>query len=213
MNQYSENVSKKRNLVPVPVRPKTRKAQATRQRQLDAAEALFGEKGYYETSIVDITQRAGVALGTFYLYFPSKQAIFHELVEHLNRRLRQELRNSTQGLADRAEVERVGLQAFFEFVKRHRNLYRIVQQAELVDQKLYRWYYREFAKGYRRELLRAMKAGQMEKMDPECLAYCLMGVAHFLGMRWVLWDGKSVPSGQFESAMKFIYHGILGNKA
>src|SRR6266852_5079196 len=208
MNQYSDK-TKKAKPAWAPPRPRTRKAQATRQRQLDAAEALFGEKGYYEASIADITQRAEVALGTFYLYFPSKLAIFRELVEHLNHRLRQELREATRGLTNRA-AERVGLEAFFIFVKQHRNLYRIVQQAELVDPKLYRWYYREFAKGYRRELMRAMKAGELQKTDAESLAYCLMGVAHFLGMRWVLWDGKGVSDHQFESAMKFIYHGILG---
>jgi AcrR family transcriptional regulator len=212
MNQYSEN-TKKGNRTVTLRRPRTRKAQATRQRQLDAAEALFGEKGYYETSIADITQRANVALGTFYVYFPSKLAIFRELVEHLNHRLRQELHDATRGLTNRAAAERVGLEAFFRFVERHRNLYRIVQQAELVDPKLYKWYYREFAKGYRRELLQAMKTGELQKTDAESLAYCLMGVAHFLGMRWVLWDGKGVSDRQFESAMEFIYHGILSKKA
>lgn len=212
MNQYSENTKKGKITVALR-RPRTRKAQATRQRQLDAAEALFGEKGYYETSIADITQRANVALGTFYVYFPSKLAIFRELVEHLNHRLRKELHDATRGLTNRAAAERVGLEAFFRFVERHRNLYRIVQQAELVDPKLYKWYYREFAKGYRRELLRAMKTGELQKTDAESLAYCLMGVAHFLGMRWVLWDGKGVSDRQFESAMRFIYHGILSKKA
>ena len=37
---------------------------------------MFAEQGYHEASIVKITERAGVGLGTFYLYFDSKQAIF-----------------------------------------------------------------------------------------------------------------------------------------
>jgi AcrR family transcriptional regulator len=193
-----------------PRRPKTRKAQATRQRQLDAAESLFGEKGYYETSIVDITQRAKVALGTFYIYFPSKLAIFRELVMELNHSLRLELSRATQAVTTRAEIERHGLLAFFAFVKKHKNLYRIVQQAELVDQKLYRWYYRKFAEGYSQGLSHAMRKGELRPLDPECLAYCLMGIGHFLGMRWVLWEGKSVPTKDFEAAVEFIYHGILG---
>ena len=52
----------------------------TRRRLLDAAEQVFAELGYHEASIVKITEAAGVAQGTFYLYFDSKQAIFDELV-------------------------------------------------------------------------------------------------------------------------------------
>jgi len=43
---------------------------------LDIAEEVFGEKGYFNASIVDITQKPKVAQGTFYNYFPSKQSIF-----------------------------------------------------------------------------------------------------------------------------------------
>jgi AcrR family transcriptional regulator len=212
MNQYSEmDLAPTAKRIPTPSPPKTRKAQATRQRQLDAAEALFGEKGYYDTSIVDITQRANVALGTFYVYFPSKLAIFSELVISLSNALRAELRRATASLSRRQDIERIGLQSFFAFVRKHRNLYRIVQQAELVDQKLYRWYYQRLAKGYASGLAAAMGKGELRRLDPECLAYCLMGVGHFLGMRWVLWEDRSVPQDDFEAALQFIYHGILKN--
>lgn len=205
MNQYSEMAG----AALAPAKPKTRKAQATRARQLSAAEALFAEKGYFETSIADITQRAEVALGTFYVYFPSKLAIFQELVRHLHNRLREDLRAAIQGVTHRADIERAGYQAFFTFVDQHRNLYSIVQQAELVDPALYRWYYRSLAGSYAKGLARAIDAGELKPLDPECLAWCLMGMAHFLGMRWVLWEGQPLPEGQFESALEFIHRGIL----
>ncbi|HKY91902.1 MAG TPA: TetR/AcrR family transcriptional regulator, partial [Nevskiaceae bacterium] len=47
---------------------------------LDAAAAEFGEKGFHDSSIVSITARAGVALGTFYTYFDSKDELFRALV-------------------------------------------------------------------------------------------------------------------------------------
>src|SRR5260370_35709257 len=113
--------------------PKTRKAQATRQRQLEAAETLVAKKGYFDTSIVDITQAAKVALGTFYLYFPSKLAIFQELVHQLNQNLRLHLRKALNGPTTRAEIERAGFQAFFEFVIQHKNLYNVVSQPVRAD--------------------------------------------------------------------------------
>jgi AcrR family transcriptional regulator len=196
-------------MVPVVTKTKTRKGQATRQRQLEAAEKLFAQKGYFDTSIVDITQAADVALGTFYLYFPSKLAIFQELVQHLNRSLRTHLREALKGLTDRAEIERAGFKAFFEFVDQHRNLYSIVSQAELVDPELYRWYYRSLADSYTAGLARAAKRGQIRNLDADTMCWCLMGMAHFLGMRWTLWEGKALPKRQFEALFEFIRSGIL----
>jgi len=189
---------------------KTRKAQATRQRQLEAAEDLFARKGYFDTSIVDITQAANVALGTFYVYFPSKLAIFQELVRHLNASLRDHLRESLTGLTHRADIERAGFESFFGFVDRHRNLYGIVSQAELVDPELYRWYYRSLADSYTFGLKKAIARGEIRSLDPETMAWCLMGMAHFLGMRWMLWEGKAVPKPQFETVLALIQSGLVG---
>ncbi|RMF36007.1 MAG: TetR/AcrR family transcriptional regulator [Chloroflexi bacterium] len=188
--------------------PVTARGQRTRQKLLEAAEAVFGEKGYDRASIAEITRRAGVAQGTFYVYFPDKKAIFVELVRELSHRLRREIAEAVAGLSDRMEIERVGLRTFFSFAHRHRNLYKIVRQAEFVDEELFRWYYRRLAEGYARGLAEAMEKGQVRRLDPECLAYCLMGIADFLGMRWVLWEGQNPPDGAFETMMAFIRHGM-----
>lgn len=59
---------------PAPPRQEQRKA-ATRQRILTAAQRLFAERGYADTSIEDISVAADVAIRTIYLHFPSKAAI------------------------------------------------------------------------------------------------------------------------------------------
>lgn len=46
-----------------------------------AALALFVEKGYAATRLEEVAARAGVAKGTVYLYFPSKEALFQQVVE------------------------------------------------------------------------------------------------------------------------------------
>jgi len=189
-------------------KPITPRGQQTRQKLLEAAEAVFGEMGYERASIVEITRRAGVAQGTFYVYFPDKKAAFAELVKELSHRLRLEIAEAVAGLSDRIEIERVGFRTFFTFAHKHRNLYKIVRQAEFVDEELFRWYYRRLAEGYARGLARAMEEGQIRRLDPECLAYCLMGITDFLGMRWVLWDGESPPDEVFENMMAFIRYGM-----
>src|SRR5690349_1061149 len=56
--------------------PRTARGERTLRKILDAARVEFGERGFAESSIVGITQRAEVALGTFYTYFDSKEAVF-----------------------------------------------------------------------------------------------------------------------------------------
>lgn len=58
-----------------------RRAEHRPDELLDAALALFVEKGYAHTSVAEIARRAGLSKGAVYLYFPSKQAILEALVK------------------------------------------------------------------------------------------------------------------------------------
>ncbi|WP_252393415.1 TetR/AcrR family transcriptional regulator [Hydrogenibacillus sp. N12] len=188
---------------------KTARGQATRQKLLDAAEEIFGHKGYFETSVVDIVRHAGVSQGTFYVYFPSKLDIFRELVMQLSRSLRREIAQRTSGVRDRREFERRGFEAFFDFVHKHRNLYRIVRQAEWIDEGLFRAYYEAILEGYMRGLRSAQVAGEIrDDLDLETLALCLMAVGDYLGMRWVLWEGQSPPERAVETMLTLVFEGM-----
>ena len=65
--------------------PRTARGEKTMRKILDAALAEFGEKGFSDSSIVSITTRAKVALGTFYTYFDSKEALFAALDKARNK--------------------------------------------------------------------------------------------------------------------------------
>lgn len=189
----------------------TPRGQRTRQRLLEAAEQVFGERGYEHASVAEITQRAGVAQGTFYVYFPDKLTVFVKLVDDLGDRLRAEIRKGIAGLKERLDVEREGFRAFFRFVARHRSLYRIVRQAEFVDQDAFRRYYRRMGDAYAKGLQQASDLGQIEPLDPEVAAYSLMGIADFLGMRFILWEREGeAPRLEhvLEHAMALIRRGI-----
>jgi AcrR family transcriptional regulator len=120
---------------------------------------------------------------------------------------------AADGAGDRVEAERAGFAAFFDFIAQHRSLYRIVRQAEFVDQALFREYYLKMADGYSAGLRAAMDRGEIASVDPEVLAYCLMGIGDFLGMRWVIWGDDAIPAHVFEAAMQFIQHGLAGPDA
>ncbi len=176
--------------------PVTARGEATRRRILDAAEDVFGEWGYYEASISQITRRANIAQGTYYLYFRSKLEIFIQLVEDLGHRLRAAIREASEGAGDRIEIERRGFQAFFAFVAKHRRIYRIVQEAERVAPEAAHDYYRRISEDYERGLRAAMVAGEFVQLGPEAIAYALMGIAHFTALRWLVWPDSARDGGQ-----------------
>lgn len=66
---------------------RTARAEAKRRQRraqiLDAALEVFAERGYHATSVSDLVAAAGVARGTFYLYFESKEQVFLELLDAL----------------------------------------------------------------------------------------------------------------------------------
>jgi AcrR family transcriptional regulator len=184
-------------------RPLSRRGLDTRRRLLDAAESVFGRLGYHEASIVKITEAAGVAQGTFYLYFDSKKAIFDELLVDLNRRVRRAMKEGSERGRTRYEAELGGFEAFFRFTAEHPALYRIVRQAEFVSPEMLRYHYDRLSEGYVEALAHAVESGEVGKLDPEVTAWALMGMGEMLGMRWILW-GDGMPKRVLKELARLI---------
>src|SRR5690242_249520 len=202
-----------------PLVPATARGEATRRRILDAAEEVFGELGYYEAGVSEITRRAGVAQGTFYIYFHTKREIFEQLIFDLGERLRAASSAAIVGVEDRLEAERRGFAAFFAFVAEHRLLYRIVRDAAMVAPEAAYAYYSRISQGYQRGLRAAMDAGQLAPADPEALSYALIGIGHFIALRWLIWPQEGVvpapdtlPEGVFDAVLDFITRGLAATR-
>jgi AcrR family transcriptional regulator len=175
-------------------RPLAAKGQRTRARLLEAAERVFAELGYNDASIVKITEAAGVGQGTFYLYFQGKAEIFDQLVRDLNHRVRRAMTEAAAKGRTRIESELLGFRAFFRFTGEHPALYRIIRQAEFASPQTLQFHYDRIVDGYVAALERAMEAGEVERRDPEVLAWALMGIGELIGMRYILWAGQNEVS-------------------
>jgi AcrR family transcriptional regulator len=188
---------------------RTERGARTRTRLLEAAEKIFTEVGYHDASIVKIAEAAGVAPGTFYLYFVGKQDIFDELVEDLNGRVRQAMADAASGGQTRGEAERLGFEAFFRFTAEHPGLYRVIRQAEFVSPRALRLHYERIVAGYARGLQEAMARGEIAAGDPEVLAWALMGVGEMIGLRWILWgDTGEIPPNVLEETVRFVQRAL-----
>ncbi|HZW59609.1 MAG TPA: TetR/AcrR family transcriptional regulator [Woeseiaceae bacterium] len=188
--------------------PKTERGRRTREKLLRAAEVEFGEKGFHAVAINDITRRATVALGTFYVYFDSKEEIFRALVSYMSHRVRSWVGERVADAPDRIEAERRGIEAYLEFVRDHRGLSRIISEAEFVANDAFLEHYRVFAEAYRANLEHAAELGQIREGDYELWAWAIMGTAVFLGMRFAEWDTGVPAKGVAERVTDLIAHGL-----
>ncbi len=194
-------------------KPLSKRGLDTRRRLLDAAEMVFGDVGYPDASIVKITEAAGVAQGTFYLYFDSKQAVFDELVRDINQRVRHAMMEGSSRGENRLEAELYGFQAYFRFTAEHPALYRIIRQAEFVSPAMLRYHYDRLAAGYVEALRDAAAAGEIGAgVDPEVTAWALMGLGELIGMRWILWNGEGDLPPEVARELERIVRGVLEAK-
>jgi AcrR family transcriptional regulator len=189
--------------------PKTKRGMETLDKICMAAEELFSEKGYYDTGITDIVSRAGIAQGTFYIYFNDKKSVFVYLIRKLGSELKESIRANIRVSKDRYDEEYMGIKTFLNFVGEHIGLFKIVWQAQFVDPELFKEYYESFSKGYVRNIKKAQTKGEMNDIDPVILSYCLIGIANFTALKFIEFDNKNNYEEVVEEVMKFIKNGAF----
>lgn len=191
--------------------PRTARGQRTLRKILDAALEEFGEKGFSEGSIVGITSRARVALGTFYTYFNSKEAVFQELVRDMSGQVRDHVAPVLVGATDTLDGEGRALASFLKFVRTHRQVYRIIDEAEFVDPDGFRKHYMTTVERIGARLQAGKDRGEVKAMDSklatEVEAWAIMGMNVFLGLRFGVW-GKDSPDEVARVANRLIREGL-----
>jgi AcrR family transcriptional regulator len=191
--------------------PRTARGQRTLRKILDAALEEFGEKGFSEGSIVGITSRARVALGTFYTYFDSKEAVFQELVRDMSAQVRDHVAPILAEATDTLDGEGRALASFLEFVRTHRQVYRIIDEAEFVDPEGFRKHYVTTAERIAGRLQAGKDNGEVVTIDSplatEVEAWAIMGMNVFLGLRFGVW-GKEKPEDVTRVANNLLRRGL-----
>ena len=191
--------------------PRTARGQRTLRALLDAAAEEFGERGYHEAGIARIAARAGTAIGSFYTYFESKESIFRALVADMSRQVRETVAPVILAAPDRLSGERAGIAAFLAFVRKHKALYRIIDESAFVAEDAYRAHYRDIAQGYATSLTQAFGRGELSDGDMEVRAWAIMGMNVFLGLRYGVWDDTMDPDSIAATAADLLTNGMALN--
>lgn len=191
--------------------PRTARGERTLRKILDAAREEFGERGFGDSSIVGITQRAGVALGTFYTYFDSKEEVFRALVRDMSAQVRDHVAPVLKGARGLLDGERLALRAFLDFAREHRDVYRIIDEAEFVEPSVYREHYQTTATRIAARLRAGRDAGEVsadysdEQLD--ILSWALMGANVFMGLRYAVWSAAD-PDGVADAVARLLRSGL-----
>ncbi|MCL2007882.1 MAG: TetR/AcrR family transcriptional regulator [Treponema sp.] len=164
----------------------------------DSAESLFDEKGFYDTSVADICSRAKTAVGTFYIYFQDKTAIYHYLVRNYYVVINNYLNKHIVKCKTRYEMEREGLKAFIRFGQAHPQCYKIIWGSSHIDPALFEDYYTRFARSYTAALQRFNK--ELIPADYSTMAWFLMGIANFICLK-VIFKHKKLKGKELDALL------------
>jgi len=190
------------------------KGEKTRQAIFRAAEKVIGENGINRANIFEITREAGVAQGTFYVHFESKHDLIEGFVKYFNHQMRREVQRVAAKTRDRREAERVGILSFLEFVRQHRKIYRIVPECEIISREVSLWYYNKIAHGYIAGLKRGIEKKEIRNLPSVFLARTLMGLTHFIALKWIIWSidtQPQIPDHLLSDIIDFLFFGLQPN--
>ncbi len=197
--------------------PKTNKGKDTLERIVRSGEKLFHELTYPVASVNDIVEEAGVGIGTFYLYFDSKQSLFRYLVLSYHHDIRKIIAERTCNCSSRKEIERIGFKTFFEYIIENPYSYTIIWQSLVVDRPLFVYYYTSFAEKYRIGVQQAMDKGEVfDDIEAIDVAYTLMGITNFLGLKITIFNDGTPNIDEIDhivdDAMKLLENGMFIKK-
>lgn len=200
------------NNAPRSARTLTAKGRGTRAALLDAALEVFNQQGVFAASVAEISRRCGLAQGTFYQYFNTKEQVLLELSDRKVTSFWEQARAlELDGLELAERLERV-VTLLFAHTRDHFAFHRILGELELIDPVTIA-YYDSIARFYRGFIRDQAAAGNIRPIDPNLFAYGLMGMAHFFFPDW----GpriKSYPLPQGVAlTVELIRRGIMGPSA
>jgi AcrR family transcriptional regulator len=194
-------------------RRRAEKTAETLSRLIHAAAEVIGEVGYGNATIARITMRAGLALGTFYGYFDSRQEMFDQILPLVGEDMIDFIRERTAPGSSTIERERLGIRAFFEFMVENPGFYRLLNEAETMAPKAHQAHFQNISSRYLKALRHGVTQGEIigyEERELEVLVYILMSARSYMVMRYgVAGQGmKMPPDWVIDTYVKFIHGGL-----
>lgn len=174
---------------------------------LHAARAVLAEKGLEAATVSEIVARAGVAQGTFYLYFPSKTAVIPALNQELNERMLEAVSLATAQAASAAETVRAGVTSAFQELERYRDVLHVIHSPVGIALTVRDW---EAQFGPFRalvvEVIRRWQAAREidSSIDPDITARLIIGLINHAADECYIFHAQVNPAAYIAEVIGFI---------
>ncbi len=181
-----------------------------RKRLFDAAARIVGELGYAEASIARITMAAGVAQGTFYKHFPSRQALLDELLPALGEEMVHFIQDRTAAIRPELAREIARFRAFFDYLRDNPDFLRILNEAEFAAPDAFRRHIANMAGPFQRILSKARDRSELadfSEAELEVVVHMLMGARSYLSQRYGA--AQSDDAAVFSAYAKLLKRGLF----
>jgi AcrR family transcriptional regulator len=149
-----------------------------REQILKISLRLFAANGYHKTKISDIVGEAGVAQGTFYWYFPSKEAIALEIIQngqqHLLKVIAQGYRQTTGTVQDAVKSSEKLFKDLFQFAEENKDLIKLLLngvETEASVAAIIKETWIKVEVSFNNNIKRAIELGILPENDPSCSEY------------------------------------------
>jgi len=184
-----------------------RRRERTRQELLAAATRVLAEKGLDRTKITDIAAVADVGVGTFYLHFPDKEALFDAVVEETVRRLKATVDAAREKARGPLAKIQAANRAFFRFARENREVFKIVFGHAAAFNDLIRRAQALFIADLEKTVREGITSGAFAPLPPALVAQAVVGMATQVISWWT--EHESVPiETLIETTTALALHGI-----
>lgn len=196
------------------MRTRPRRRDTSREQDLlEAARKLFSRKGFASTTVSDIVREAGVAQGTFYLYFDSKAALVQRLLKVFDQLVQEEVAASGDDSMSPADRIQTQVKAAFHASAKHADLVRMlfldasIGVAELIQTS--RPTTEQRMQAAARVLRAGMASGELHEMDATLAARLIFATVRGAVVEWVLHGSDTDPEEFAEGLAQILTHGLI----
>jgi AcrR family transcriptional regulator len=179
---------------------------------LDAARRVIAAKGYQRTKILDIAREAHIGVGTFYLYYPTKQTILLQLVEETCRDLKAEMDALHQRVRAPDTFIRESTAMFLRFAQDNRELFRILFEHGPDLHEVAKKAQEVFVLDTVANLAAGMDAGIFRRNRPELVAHAVIGLCMQVISWWLGHQEISIEE-MGGAVMDLVFHGLLAKES
>jgi AcrR family transcriptional regulator len=193
--------------------PKRKKQKDARTRIMQSALDEFSERGFHATTIDSIAERAGIAKGTVYRYFKTKDALFTALKEDTICEFVELARVDLSREKDVLKIIESVIRMYLSFFEKNSAFFKVIVQEQ-------RDFGREFSEkfinelilalpGLKRKCWQASRLGRLKQMNYFTIFYGIIGFLNGVIQKWLHEGGEGSPLDDIETVKEVLFYGFV----